>query len=72
MRDPKRIDRITEKLGKLWKTYPDYRFCQMLINYFFSDERLYWHLEDDDLEKAIDEALKKTIKEQKKFKRKHR
>ena len=70
MRDPKRIDRITAKLGKLWKTYPDFRFCQMLINYFFSDERLYWHLEDDDFETAIDGALKKTIKAQKRPDRK--
>lgn len=69
MRDPKRIDRILDKLKVLWKTYPDFRFGQMLINYIFGDERLHWHLEDDDFEKAVDMAIKKAIKEQKQFER---
>lgn len=70
MRDPKRIDRILDKLKVLWKLYPDYRFGQMLINNFFCDDRLIWHLEDDVFEKAIDMTLKKAIKEQKRFERK--
>lgn len=32
MRDPKRIDKYMDKLGKIWKDYPDFRFGQLLVN----------------------------------------
>jgi hypothetical protein len=32
MRDPNRIDRIIEKLSALWKTQPDMRLGQLLVN----------------------------------------
>lgn len=35
MRDSSRIDRILEKLGILWKKYPDQRLEQLLENYIF-------------------------------------
>ena len=32
MRDPKRIDKYMDKLGKIWIDYPDFRFGQLLVN----------------------------------------
>lgn len=32
MRDPKRIDGYMERLGAVWKDYPDFRFGQLLMN----------------------------------------
>lgn len=32
MRNPNRIDGYMERLGEVWKKYPDFRFGQMLIN----------------------------------------
>lgn len=29
MRDPARIPRVLEKIGQLWRRYPDLRFCQL-------------------------------------------
>lgn len=40
MRDKERIDRILNKLGKVWKKYPNQRLGQLLENYiFFKGER---------------------------------
>ena len=35
MRNPKRIDEITELINCAWKQYPDFRFWQ-IINYMFN------------------------------------
>jgi hypothetical protein len=55
-RDPARIDRILEKLGREWKKYPDMRLGQLYENlrivYDGPLDPFYW--EDDDLEKALD------------------
>lgn len=32
MRDPKRIDKILERLKVVWKTYPDLRLGQLIGN----------------------------------------
>lgn len=32
MRNPERIDRITEKLTEIWKIVPDWRFGQLISN----------------------------------------
>ena len=36
MRDPNRIEPFLEKLGELWKYFPDYRFGQLI--YRLADE----------------------------------
>lgn len=36
MRNPERIDPFLEKVGKLWKKYPDFRFGQLI--YLIADE----------------------------------
>ena len=54
-RDPARIDRILEKLGREWKKYPDMRLGQLYENlrivYEGPSDPFYW--EDEDLEKAL-------------------
>ena len=44
---------VLEKLEKVWKKYPDQRFCQMLTNILMDDELPYF-LEDDALLKKIE------------------
>lgn len=34
MRDPKRIDEFMNVLTELWKKFPDWRFGQMITNFF--------------------------------------
>jgi hypothetical protein len=55
MRDPERIDRITKKLNRLWKENPDWRFVQFLINSGLIVDGPEWFIEDDLVEKRLDE-----------------
>lgn len=56
MRNPERIDRIIEKLRKIWKIYPDQRLCQLVWNLAYKtghvneEYRDVFHTEDDELE----------------------
>lgn len=57
MRDPKRIDRIINKLRAYWQSQPDLRLGQIVHNLTpdpdgFSDEIFY--IEDDRIEEALD------------------
>ena len=57
MRDIERIDKILEKIGKLWKEKPDQRFGQFLENYVFGHHLdrnccIFYH-EDDMIEKKL-------------------
>ena len=56
-RDPARIDRILEKVGKVWKELPDFRFGQFVVNFY--GEKDIFYVEDEELEKRLDELLKK-------------
>ena len=58
MRDPKRIDRILDKVKKLWQEYPDYRFGQMVWNLSSGIDSNIFHIEDDLMETLIDDQLK--------------
>ncbi|HEC38158.1 hypothetical protein LCGC14_0871660 [marine sediment metagenome] len=58
-RDPKRIQRILEKVGKLWGDSPDLRFGQFIQNIFGSairNQPVYFK-EDDEVEKILDYLL---------------
>ncbi len=72
MRDPKRIQRISAKLAELWRLHPDQRFFQLVENYIVPVSRMYhepgdgsavlmfmFNLEDDVLERRLDELLAK-------------
>lgn len=60
-RDPKRIERILEKIRILWGDTPDLRFGQFIQNIFGSivgDQPIYFK-EDDEVEKILDYLLSK-------------
>ena len=59
MRDPARIPRILEKLGRLWAVHPDMRLGQLIENVMAVEagqpvEDGVFDLEDADLEEWID------------------
>lgn len=70
MREVDRITRITWKLTKLWLLVPDERLGQLLENYIYPAKNIdhkavsivEWGLEDDKLEKRIDQAYVKLSK----------
>ncbi len=60
-RDPKRIDRIIQKLAIIWRGVPDLRLFQLLetIKYSIDDKIDPFYIEDDRVEKAIDEEIER-------------
>lgn len=59
MRDLERIDRICQKLNKVWKEVPDQRLGQLLENYIFGrDSQNLWFQEDTRTEELFDNILK--------------
>nr|DAK16161.1 MAG TPA: Protein of unknown function (DUF1040) [Caudoviricetes sp.] len=59
MRDLERIDRICQKLNKVWKEIPDQRLGQLLENYIFGrDSQNLWFQEDTRTEELFDNILK--------------
>ena len=58
MRDLERIDRICQKLNKVWKEIPDQRLGQLLENYIFGrDSQNLWFQEDTRTEELFDNIL---------------
>lgn len=53
MRDPQRIDKVLAKVREVWKTYPDLRLLQLLINTLPAGNDGFY-IEDDELLKRID------------------
>jgi hypothetical protein len=69
MRDPKRIDKILEMLGTLWKEHPDQRFFQLCVNFtplVYYKTQDPWFYEDDELFKALEYQVKQITKDNKK------
>jgi uncharacterized protein YihD (DUF1040 family) len=63
MRDPKRIDKIINKLRAVWKTNPDLRLGQLIHN--IAHDAVgngvdIFFVEDDLMEKALDVISKGT------------
>ena len=59
MRDLERIDRICQKLNRVWKEIPDQRLGQLLENYIFGrDSQNLWLQEDTRTEELFDNILK--------------
>lgn len=57
MRDMDRIERILNKIKKIWYEYPDLRLGQLLMNvnkYF--EGNTFYH-EDNELESALDDFI---------------
>ena len=59
MRDIKRIKRIVHKLEKLWISKPDLRLGQLLINYIFESENMFYQ-DDDDTELILDTLVSRS------------
>ena len=61
MRDSDRIDRILEKMGKLWHRWPDLRLCQLVENVAQPEvakrTHCIFHVEDDRFEGCLDHWL---------------
>lgn len=59
MRDLERIDRICQKLNKVWKETPDQRLGQLLENYIFGrDSQNLWFQDDDCTERRFDNIIR--------------
>lgn len=57
MRDPQRINRILKKIENIWYIAPDLRLTQLIMNALRINADPYY-IEDDDLEKALDDYVK--------------
>ena len=49
MRNPNRIDPFLERLGKVWKQVPDWRFGQLMVNILGSLPKDPFFPEDDEM-----------------------
>jgi uncharacterized protein YihD (DUF1040 family) len=67
MRNHKRIDRMTEKLNKLWKCNPDWRLCQLIFNIARNTDTMYsldvFYVEDDIMEITMNKLLEVSKKQ---------
>jgi hypothetical protein len=48
-RDPARIPAVLERLGKLWKRYPQLRLGQLIGNVVEPDSNSLYYVEDEEL-----------------------
>lgn len=58
MRDPKRIDKILSLIRNIWYAKPDLRLTQLIMNALEMNQDPYY-VEDDRLEEALKQYLKK-------------
>lgn len=64
MRDPNRIDKFCDELKTIWHQVPDWRFGQLMLNFFPNINSTFaFYIEDEDLFKALDEYIKKCVEE---------
>ena len=59
MRSPDRIDPFLERLGKVWKEFPDWRFGQLMVNISRSMNQDMFFLEDDEMIEFIENYFKR-------------
>lgn len=59
MRNPERIKRILDKLEKLWNNSPDLRLGQLISNLVDTAERNQFYIQDEDLEKVLNEYIRR-------------
>ena len=59
MRKKERIDEVLQKFGELWKeNAQDWRFGQLIINFFGALERDPWFYEEDEMIQAFEDYWK--------------
>jgi len=64
MRDPKRIDEVTQLLNEIWHKYPDLRFWQLLgviPMHSVTDAQDLFYVEDDKTIKALEKMLNEGL-----------
>lgn len=62
MRDPERIERITNLVKEIWSEIPDWRFAQLISNFHMigdKDDTIDFYREDDEVEKWLDNILRR-------------
>lgn len=59
MREVERIERITKKLAELWSYVPDWRFNQLLCNFFTENDKIKFYEEDNKIEEKLDFLIKR-------------
>jgi hypothetical protein len=57
VRNPERIDRITEKLRRVWHEVPDWRLGQLVSNLLGNGPQDVFFPEDTEWEKLLDGAI---------------
>jgi len=65
-RDPKRIPKVLEAVRKIWEKFPDRRLGQLIYNltqFHEIKEKDVFYLEDDELLKKIEKALREKCNE---------
>ena len=60
MRNPERINKVQELIGKIWKKNPDLRLCQLIGNCFEPTDL--YHVKDDILVKALKKYYEKDLR----------
>lgn len=63
MRDAARIERILNKIKKVWNKYPDLRLGQLLTNVDTHFEQNIFYYEDDEFENALDTFISQMSNE---------
>jgi hypothetical protein len=65
MRDKERIKLILNKFERIWKLYPDLRFCQIVSNITIgtSYNNDIFYIPDDEFEKLLDTELERMLEE---------
>lgn len=53
MRNINRIDKFLKVLGDCWKTVPDWRFGQLMVNFLGSLDRDPFFPEEDEMEQQL-------------------
>lgn len=53
MRDINRIDKFLKVLGLCWKRVPDWRFGQLIVNFFTSLDKDPFFYEEDEMEQKM-------------------
>lgn len=58
MRDPERIKPFLNELKRVWSTYPDWRFGQLISNMMHDQKVHLFFIEDEDFLKLIRREMK--------------
>jgi hypothetical protein len=56
-RDPKRVERMLELIGELWRKYPQLRLGQLLVNVEHRFTCCAFSIEDEEVEAAMRKVL---------------